>query len=119
MGMYDEVRWDAALPEGHPEQSRLFQTKSLDPCLEHYVVSGEGRLLLMGNGWTDETDFGSGLSIDVEFHGDMRLVSVEDHHEYLARFTHGTLEWIRPLAGNDPWSAVAAARVKFTAQQEK
>lgn len=39
MGMYDEVRWYAALPEGHPETDRLFQTKSLDPCLERYVGS--------------------------------------------------------------------------------
>ena len=51
--------------------------------------------------------------IDVEFHGDMRLLSAEGDREYLARFTHGTLEWIRPLADGEPWTTVAAARVKF------
>ena len=44
MGLFDEIRWDAALPKGQPPDSRLFQTKSLDPCLDHYVVTAEGRL---------------------------------------------------------------------------
>ena len=96
MGLYDEIRWDAELPAGHPEDNRLFQTKSLDPCMEHYVVSPDGRLLLVGNGFNDEQGFESGQSIDVDFHGDIRLVSVGGEHAYLARFTHGTLEWIRP-----------------------
>src|SRR5271165_5672257 len=51
--------------------------------------------------------------IDVEFHGDMRLLSTQGEWEYLARFTHGTLEWIRPLAVGEPWSALDTARVKF------
>ena len=116
MGLYDEIRWEAALPKGHPPDSRLFQTKSLDPCLDHYVVTPEGRLLLVGNGFEDDADLAdAGISqgIDVEFHGDMRLLSSEGHQEYLARFTHGTLEWIRPLADGEPWTTVAAARVKF------
>ena len=49
----------------------------------------------------------------MEFHRDMRILSVGGHLEYLVRFTHGTLEWIRPLADGEPWSAVDAARVKF------
>jgi len=115
MGMYDQIRWDAALPEGHAPDDRIFQTKSLDPCLEHYLVTREGRLLLVGNGWEDEDlalahDW---KGIDVDFHGDMRLVSIKGYREYLARFTHGTLEWIRPLADGDPWTAVAAARMEF------
>lgn len=117
MGMFDEIRWEATLPAGHPEDSRLFQTKSLDPCLEHYVVTREGRLLMVGNGWQEEADSDRERGIDVEFHGDMRLVSVEGQTEYIARFTHGTLEWIRPLAAEEPWSKVAAARVKFLRAQ--
>ena len=117
MGLYDEIRWDAALPAGHPPESRIFQTKSLDqPCLDHYVVTAEGRLLLAGNGFEDDGDVADAeisQGIDVEFHGDMRLVSAEGQRDYLARFTHGTLEWIRPVADGEPWSAVAAARLKF------
>ena len=36
MGLYDEIRWEAALPEGHPPEDRIFQTKSLDRSLEHF-----------------------------------------------------------------------------------
>ena len=117
MGLYDEIRWDAALPIGHPSDSRLFQTKSLDsPCLDHYVVTPEGRLLLVGSGFVDDVALAAAemsQGTDVEFHGDMRLVSSEGYREYLARFTHGTLEWIRPLAEGEPWTSVGAAHVKF------
>jgi hypothetical protein len=79
MGLYDEVRWDATLPEGHPPDDRIFQTKSLDPGLEHYVVTPEGRLLLVGNGWQDEAlEQAQPLQgVDVEFHGDIRIVSLK------------------------------------------
>ena len=121
MGLYDEIRWDAALPEDHPPADRIFQTKSLDPCLDHYVVTPEGRLLLVGNGWQDD-DLEHALNlkgVDVEFHGDIRLVSVKCHREYLARFTHGTLEWIHPLADGEPWNSVAAASMKFYARPKE
>lgn len=59
MGLFDEIRWDAALPEGHPADDRLFQTKSLDPSMLRYVVTAEGRLLLVGHGWDDEPPPGS------------------------------------------------------------
>jgi hypothetical protein len=48
MGIYDEIRWDAVLPEGHPLDSRLFQTKSLDyPSLLEWI-----RRLADGEPWT-------------------------------------------------------------------
>ena len=106
MGMYDEIWWEAELLEGHPPESRLFQTKSLERCLDRYVVTREGRLCLVGNGLQDDGPFDGGQrvheSIDMDFHGDMRLVSATGQYgEYIARFTHGTLEWIRPRA-DDP-----------------
>jgi hypothetical protein len=52
MSVYDEIRWDAAMPEGHPPEDRIFQTKSLDPCLVQFLVTPEG--LLVGSGWRDE-----------------------------------------------------------------
>lgn len=115
MGMFDEIRWDAALPEGHPADDRIFQTKSLDPCLEQYLVTPDGRLLLVGNGWQDEDlEQTSDLKgVEVQFHGDIRLVSVKCHREYLARFTRGTLEWIRLLGHEEPYSPVAIARRQF------
>ena len=72
MGMIDEIRWDAALPEDHPPEDRIFQTKSLHPSWEHYLVTREGRLLLVGHGWQDEDADRAlnGTGVEVEFHGD-------------------------------------------------
>ncbi len=103
MGMYDEIWWQAELPRGHSPEKRLFQTKSLHRCLERYVVTSEGRLCLVGNGWQDDGPFeGTNdprASVDTDFHGDIRLVSVNgEQTEYVARFTHGTLEWIQLMA---------------------
>ena len=108
MGMFDEVLWEAELPTGHPQTGRLFQTKSLERCLDRYVVNKAGRLLLVGGGLLvdgpPEGTKDQREGTDVEFHGDMRLVSSEGgFKEYVARFTHGTLEWIRPIA-DVPWA---------------
>jgi hypothetical protein len=115
MGLYDEIRWDAPLPEGHPPDDRIFQTKSLDPCLGHFRVTPEGRLELVRNGWDDDDlEVAENLEgVGVEFHGDMRLVARKTYRQYLARFTHGVLEWIRPLADDEPYDPVALARMKL------
>jgi len=103
MGMYDEIWWQAELPHGRSPEKRLFQTKSLHRCLDRYVVTSEGRLCLVGNGWQDDGEFGgaydSKANVDTDFHGDIRLLSVGgEHSEYVARFTHGKLEWIQLMA---------------------
>ena len=101
MGVYDEIRWDAELPEGHPAGQRLFQTKSLHRCLERYIVTKEGRLILPANAYELFESEAAGQThqgVDVEFHGDMWLIAVNgEFREYVARFTHGSLEWIKPL----------------------
>ena len=56
--------------------------------------------------------------VDVGFHGDLRLISVGGGREYVVRFTHGTVEWIRPLAPDEPWDAVAAAHLAWSAGGE-
>ena len=119
MSLCDEIRWDATLPEGYPPDDRLFQTKSLDySSWDYYAFTSDGRLLLVGNGWDDdaglsaETDISR--AIEVEFHGDMLLSAMtKGVGQYVARFTHGRLEWIRPLAEGEPSSAVGAAHVKY------
>lgn len=71
----------------------------------------------MGNGWQDEDlERAENLrGIDVDFHGDVNIVSVKEQRQYLARFTHGVLEWVRPLADGEPWDSVAVASMKFYA----
>lgn len=40
-----------------------------------------------------------GCSVDIDFHGDIRLVADDGKYEaYIARFTHGTFEWIRAMS---------------------
>ena len=98
MGMYDEVEFD---PEwtGLPSACRHFQTKCLDSCMDRYVVTKAGRLCLVGNVWGDDEPATAEESVDIDFHGDMRLVPTEgdDRQDFTARFTHGTLEWVRPV----------------------
>jgi hypothetical protein len=116
MGMYDDVQWDAELPEGHPAGRRRFQTKSLYRCLECYTVTQDGRLISHppGHEFTEQRQHPpvEPEGIDVEFHGDIRLVSAEgEYREYVARFTHGSLEWVKPLADfPQPYRSFATGR---------
>lgn len=109
--MFDQVRWDAALPEGHPADDRVFQTKSLERCMDNFVVTPEGRLVLTAERRRIE-DADASTGVDVDFHVDLRLVS-NGAQDYLARFTNGTLEWIRPLAVDAAYCSVAEARNKL------
>jgi len=111
MGMFDDVYCEADLPPGHPESERSFQTKSLCNCLDRFTITKEGRLIFHAVRYESSGERGRGLfsigmtavptgDVDTEFHGDIELVArVGDHLvEYVARFTHGALEWIRPLS---------------------
>ena len=87
MSMLDEVRWDAALPADHPSgANRLFRTSSFGcPCFDHYVVTPEGRLFLVGNGWHDDLEFEDPqrTPVDVGFHGDIQMCSDDGRRSYL------------------------------------
>jgi hypothetical protein len=95
--MFDVVVFDMALPDCQV-QGRRFQTKSLDPCMEIYTVNGEGRLCLTGSELLLGTGEEAVEAVDIDFHGDIRLRAEDGGGEYIARFTHGTLEWVRPKA---------------------
>lgn len=102
MGMYDEVWFDEELP-GLPSESRRFQTKSLECCMDRYRVTEAGRLCFVANVLFEDSAVPAVVSetecVDIDFHGDIRLVSDDGkHEEFIARFTHGVLEWIRPEA---------------------
>lgn len=101
MGMFDEVWFDERLPD-FPLECRRFQTKSLDNCMDRYIVSEGGRLIYVGSTLMEEAPDSieeSKTSVDRDFHGDLRLTADEpDYERYIARFTHGTFEWIRPSA---------------------
>jgi hypothetical protein len=107
MGMFDDVYCEADLPPGYSGSERAFQTKSLFNCLDQLTITREGRLVLHACRYESapqaEGELPSmvripGGDVDLEFHGDVRLSALVDDKlvEYVARFTHGTLEWIRP-----------------------
>lgn len=107
MGMFDDVYCEADLPTRHPEGQRAFQTKSLFCCLDRFTITKEGRLVLHESRFESLAEAANGLpvlaripvgDVDTDFHGDIRLTSTAENHfiEYAARFTHGSLEWIRP-----------------------
>jgi hypothetical protein len=98
MGMFDTVSCEYPLPDPR-HQGLEFQTKSLESLLDHYLITGDGRLMRLAR------HHGVGPERDVEWpiHGDLVFYTSEDTPErtwieYVARFTHGRVEWIRPRA---------------------
>jgi len=98
MGMFDSIRCEYSLPEPR-HQDLEYQTKDLECLLARYTITRDGRLVLharqgRGRPYRD---------IEWPLHGDLRFYtsdhSVEPHVwiEYVARFTHGRVEWIRPI----------------------
>jgi hypothetical protein len=107
MGLFDDVFCEADLPAGHPPSERSFQTKSIFNALEQLTITKGGRIMLVATAAQDQPKVWDGLpfvtrtrerDIDLEFHGDVILVTTFETQfiKYVARFTHGTLEWIRP-----------------------
>ena len=100
MGLFDTVYCEYPLPDAR-HQDLDFQTKNLECALDTYTITQDGRLVRRARrGW----ETGEVLDRDVEWplHGDIRLyasVKSEDPSwiEYAVRFTHGRVEWIRPL----------------------
>ena len=106
MGMFDDLHMEYEAP-GLPGLAHDFQTKSLDPCMMSYTITKAGRLVRNPGGsfgWLGEEEQAEAAAekepVDMDFHGDLLIYSSEGggFQEYIVRFTHGTLEWIRPIA---------------------
>ncbi|MFL6235554.1 MAG: hypothetical protein ACJ76N_20630 [Thermoanaerobaculia bacterium] len=96
--MFDTVHCEYPLPDAR-HQDLDFQTKNLECALFTYIITREGRLIRRA--WSRS---GEKQNPDVEWllHGDIRIytsVKTEEPSwiEYVVRFTHGRVEWIRPL----------------------
>jgi hypothetical protein len=99
MGLFDHVRCEYPLPDP-TQQEREFQTKDLDSLMHHYVITRDGRLIRKArpdDGW------GPRVEHDMEWpiHGDIRIYDFDQEArqsiEYVVRFTHGRVEWVRPV----------------------
>lgn len=114
MGFFDDVSCQHALPDGRDVAGGRFQTKMLGRGLMQYAITAEGRLVLQL--FRDEPAEGQGPlgrpasrrvhtgDLDTEFHGDIYLCGHDtqgEFVEYVARFTHGALESLTPLAELD------------------
>ena len=93
MGMFDRIKCDFEIAEKEI-QNNEFQTKDLECFLNDYLITKEGRLLLV-------SDDGS---TDLEFHGDLNFYANLGRHpndkdwqwyNLKARFTEGQLQWIK------------------------
>lgn len=112
MGMFDYVRCDVPLPDDRAAAEPAFQTKQLYCTMAHFTITANGRLIFRKQ--THEAlpnlEIRPGVfipqyklvheePIDMEYHGDIMLcgqATNEQCADYVARFTNGTLERIRP-----------------------
>ena len=105
MGLFDTIRCEYPLPVA-AHQDLEYQTKDLGSLLENYTITRDGRLIRhrrRGGLWG-----GRGPDRDIEWpiHGDIRMYDYDDVRkamiEYVVRFTHGRVEWIRPFEKDLP-----------------
>lgn len=106
MGMFDEIRCEAPLPDGYDASEVWFQSKSFpDPCLCRYTITREGRLIdSRGNDLEPEgyLTFYTSDPEDSKPSVPGRSRSPGRWREYRARFVAGQLGRIELVAENEP-----------------
>lgn len=114
MGMFDDVKCDADLPGVATPPGSLFQTKSLFCSMAHFTITPAGRLIYHRRRAEKVGELAIGPNfvlpqykqvpvedLDMNYHGDLWLCAYQTERgisDFVARFTHGDLEWIRPFA---------------------
>lgn len=97
MGMFDTIYCQYPLPDAR-HQHLAFQTKDLECLLHTYTITRAGQLVLKVRRREGETD----REIEWPLHGDLRIYTSirttgdSEWVEYVVRFTHDRVEWIRP-----------------------
>jgi hypothetical protein len=108
MGLFDTVVFEGDLPEGLKPSDSGFETKSLFRMMSRFTVTKEGQLIHHAVRYVVDASCPGGFNtlapvenrdIDMHFHGDIVLTSFEgdSYTDHVLRFTHGTLEWVRPI----------------------
>lgn len=97
MGMFDEVRCEAPLPDGYDSGGVWFQTKSFpDSCLCRYTLTRAGRLVdSQGNDLEPEGYL-------IFYTQDDQGTSEDRWREYRAHFEHGQLTGIVRVEVGEP-----------------
>lgn len=115
MGMFDYVRCDIPLPDAFAGE---LQTKDFGCVLGVLLIRVDGRLMIQDCEWEEvppEERSDRKLPVfrainkrwrDLDFHGDFCFYgsgkSDGEWHEYVARFSHGTLESIKVIPEDAP-----------------
>lgn len=100
MGMFDHATCELPMPDGREMVKDSFQTKSLWNCMDLFTITESGRLVFHKRQYSTRRMPVHVEDIDLEYHGDIEIhgSSVDGAYlRYAVRFTHGTVEWIRPL----------------------
>jgi hypothetical protein len=105
--MYDHVTCELPMPDGREVLKDSFQTKSLWCSLDRFIITAAGRLIFHKRRYFLASDNNPHppehvADIDMGYHGDLAIhgnAADEQFVEYAVRFTHGTVEWIRPFDG--------------------
>lgn len=102
--MFDDVTCEHPLPDVRKVPGRAFQTKSLWCDMDHFTITAAGRLIFHryqclppGGRIARRSHVGDE---DLNYHGDLVIYGVDAGDtlaQYAVRFTHGTVEWVRPL----------------------
>jgi hypothetical protein len=98
MGLFDTIYCQYPLPDAR-HQDLDFQTKDLECLLDTYTITPDGRLLRQVKRGGGEAD----REIEWPVHRDVRIYTSiktsgdSEWVEYVVRFTHDRVEWIRPL----------------------
>lgn len=107
MGMFDTIICDYPLPDNCPYTD--FQTKDLENLMDIYKITKEGALLKEECDYEKEESKDSFFGYymkkvnirwkDMNYHGDLDFYTynteTKEWYEYIVRFTHGIVEYIR------------------------
>ena len=105
--LFDEVMCEFPLPDAREIAGRAFQTNSLWCCRDRFTITAAGRLIFHQCPHPPHQPAQSQLvgrpghasDIDLNYHGDLELYGSDTTGRmahYVARFTHGSVEWVRP-----------------------
>jgi hypothetical protein len=111
MGMFDYIKSEIQLPGYSFITDEEFQTKSLDNCMDHYVITAKGEVYreVWDHEWVDNPESPIGGSFRkvegsyrreylTDLHGDIIFYSDTlidgKRYDYFARFTEGKLSRI-------------------------
>jgi hypothetical protein len=96
LAMFDYIYNHRPLPKSDLPPDAEFQSKDFDCLLEHYVITADGRLLRCRSIAEELVELTG--ATDTEHHGDIRFHGSGprgERYEFVARFTHGRLEWVK------------------------